>query len=71
MRSVGRHLVDLSIWAVVCGVLGLFVFPHEAWVFLGLGGAALFIVLFAVWALTWSFDDWLADVIRRSRRRSR
>ncbi len=69
MDELLGHLLRFGFWAVVCGVLGVFVLPHPFWVFLGIFGAALVVVLFVWWAFHFRLDDWLADVIRRSRRR--
>ena len=68
MNEVGHHLLSMAFWMVVVGILGVFVFPHEAWVFLGLFGAVLMVALFVWWVLHFSLSGWLADVIRRSRR---
>ncbi len=62
------QLWNLSIWMVVAGVLGLFVWPSTFWVWLGAAGALLFCVVFAIALARFSPSDWLADVIRRSRR---
>jgi len=68
MNELNTQLWKLSLWTMVTAVAGLFVWPGPLWVFFGMAGGLLFVVMLIAAAIGFSPADYLADIIRRARK---
>jgi|GEM_PF-6604648 len=67
MDAINSQLWRMAVWMVVTGVLGVFIWPNPIWVFLGLAGAVLFVVMLIAAIIGFSPAEYLARIIRKAR----
>jgi len=67
MDALNKSLWRLALWMMIVGVSGVFIWPSPWWVFLGLAGCALFMVMVIAAIIGFSPAECLMRIIRQAR----